>query len=145
MANKTNNRICVCCSTEYRYCNTCSEDSVKPVWYSIYCSENCKKLFYATSNYYAKTATIEETRVKFDDCDLSYKYKLKPKFIEAINDVYNNETKIETIHNMNTIADTIDESVVISEVEETKEKEVEVIKEEKFGNKNKNKKKIVFE
>lgn len=149
MADIKNNRICVCCSTEYRYCNSCSEDKTKPSWYSIYCSENCKKLFHATSSYFAKTASIEEIKVRFDDCDLSYKHKLKPKFIEAIDNVYNVETKTEIL---NEVTDAVEETIIPSETEELnpeteeiKENENAIIKEVKYGYKNKHKKKNVFE
>ena len=94
---KKNNRKCICCSTEYRYCNTCSEDATKPAWYAIYCSENCKKLFSAASGYHSKTATIEEVRARFDACDLSYKDKLGVNFIEAINAVYGIEEEISEV------------------------------------------------
>lgn len=142
---KPNNRKCICCSTEYRYCNTCSEDSSKPSWYAIYCSENCKKLYQAVSGYLANAVSLEETRARFDDCDLSYKHKLKSNFIETINDVCKNEVQAEITLEVDTTEHVVDETIVLSETEETTEKEVEVIKETKYGNKNKNKKKIVFE
>jgi hypothetical protein len=109
---KQNNRKCICCATEYRYCNTCSEDKSKPAWYAIYCSENCKKLFQAVSGYLANAVNIEETKARFDNCDLSYKNKLKDKFIEVIDEVCKN--KIEKIE----VETTIVEETVIENVEE---------------------------
>ena len=96
MTNK-NNRKCICCSTEYRYCNTCSEDALKPAWHSIYCSENCKKLFQAVSGYLANAVSIEETRARFDDCDLSYKKNLKDTFIKVIDEVYKVKSEFQTV------------------------------------------------
>lgn len=91
---KKNNRKCICCSVEYRYCNTCSEDKMKPIWYTIYHNENCKDIFNIASDYLAGAITKEEARYKFDLCDLSYKNKLHNKIVEAINAVY--EVKVET-------------------------------------------------
>ena len=85
---KKNNRKCICCSTEYRYCNSCSEDRTKPAWYAIYHNENCKDIFNTASDYLAGAITKEDAKQKFDACDLSYKHKLHSKIIEAINDVY---------------------------------------------------------
>ena len=99
---KKNNRKCICCSTEYRYCNSCSEDRTKPVWYTIYHNENCKNIFDTASDYLAGAITKEEAGQKFDACDLSYKHKLHNKILEAINAVYDvkveikNEPVIET-------------------------------------------------
>ena len=125
---KKNNRKCICCSTEYRYCNTCAEDISKPAWYAIYCSENCKKLFYAASGYHAKTATLEEVRARFDACDLSYKDRLNENFIEAINAAYGiKKENVEIKEEKNVISTDIDvESIV--EVEE----KVEVVENSKY-------------
>ena len=92
---KNNNRKCICCSTEYRYCNSCSEDRTKPAWYAIYHNENCKDIFNTASDYLAGAITKEEAKQKFDACDLSYKYKLHNKITEAINAVYGEKTEIK--------------------------------------------------
>ena len=118
---KQNNRKCICCSTEYQYCNTCSGDSSKPAWYAIYCSENCKKLFQAVSGYIANAVSLEDTRKRFDDCDLSYKNKLKDKFIEVINEVYKNK-----IEEHDDIKPEIKEDVIAEITEEVIEESVEI-------------------
>ena len=98
---KKNNRKCICCSTEYRYCNTCNEDKLKPMWLSIYHNENCKDIFNTASDYLAGAITKEEARQKFNACDLSYKNKLHNKIVEAINAVYGakveNQNVVETV------------------------------------------------
>lgn len=120
---RNNNRKCICCSTEYRYCNTCNEDKMKPMWYTIYHNENCKNIFNAASDYLAGAITKEEAKQKFDACDLSYKNKLHNKIVEAINDVYG--VKVETKNVVETVAE-VKEEVVEHKVS------VEV---EKFGHK----------
>lgn len=124
---KKNNRKCICCSTEYRYCNTCAEDISKPAWYAIYCSENCKKLFHAASGYHAKTATLEEVKERFNACDLSYKDKLGENFIEAINAAYGNKKENVEIKEENVVSIGIDAESVV-EVEE----KVEVVEKSKY-------------
>ena len=94
---KKNNRKCICCSTEYRYCNSCSEDRTKPVWYTIYHNENCKNIFNTASDYLAGAITKEEARQKFDACDLSYKNKLHNKIVEAINAVYGEKVEAQNV------------------------------------------------
>ena len=94
---KKNNRKCVCCSTEYRYCNTCNEDKTKPAWYAIYHNKNCKDIFNTASDYLAGVITKEEAKQKFDACDLSYKHKLHNKIVEAINEVCKVEEKKEPV------------------------------------------------
>ena len=94
MARK-NNRKCICCSVEYRYCNTCNEDKMKPVWHTIYHNENCKNIFNIASDYLAGAITKEEARQKFDACDLSYKNKLHNKIVEAIDDVYGLKAEVK--------------------------------------------------
>ena len=106
---KKNNRKCICCSTEYRYCNSCSEDRTKPVWYTIYHNENCKNIFDAASDYLAGAITKEEARQKFDACDLSYKNKLHNKIVEAINAVYG--AKVETQNVVETVVENKEEVI----------------------------------
>ena len=106
---RNNNRKCICCSTEYRYCNSCNEDKTKPVWYTIYHNENCKDIFNAASDYLAGAITKEEARHKFDACDLSYKNKLHNKIVEAINAVY--VEKVEAKNVVETVVENKEEVV----------------------------------
>ena len=122
-----NNRKCICCSTEYRYCGNCSEDRLKEPWHAIYHDENCKNIFNAASDYLAGAITKEEAKENFDKCDLSYKDKLHHKIVEAINAVYG---VIEPI-----VKEESEKSVIEEPVAEVEEKETK-----KF-----NKKKVVFE
>ena len=120
---KKNNRKCICCSTEYHYCNSCGEDRTKPAWYAIYHDENCKNIFNVASDFLAGAITKEEARQKFDACDLSHKNKLHSKIVEAIDAVYG--VKVETKNVVDTVVE-IKEEVV----EEQPSVEVE-----KFGHK----------
>lgn len=39
------NRTCIVCGKKYSYCPSCREDLHKPSWYSIFETENCKKIY----------------------------------------------------------------------------------------------------
>lgn len=90
-----NNRKCICCSAEYRYCNSCSEDKLKESWYTIYHNENCRNIYNIISSYLSGRITKEEAKEKLDKCDLSYKDKLKDKMVEIINKIYEMDKKVE--------------------------------------------------
>ena len=46
------NRKCICCSTEYFYCPSCSgADKLKPSWYSEFCGEDCKDLWMTATKF----------------------------------------------------------------------------------------------
>ena len=124
---KQNNRKCICCSTEYRYCNTCSEDALKPSWYAIYCSENCKKLFQAVSGCLANAVSIEDTKTRFDDCDLSYKDKLKDSFIKVIDEVYKNKSKEKKNVEIEIKDELKEESVESSCIENIVEENIKIV------------------
>ena len=138
---KQNNRKCICCSVEYRYCNTCAEDATKPAWYAIYCSENCKKLFQAVSGYLANAVSIEETQARFDNCDLSYKDKLKDKFIEVIDEVYKTKQNNKTVETE--VEKELVEEIVETSVESVVEENIKIVPKTRNGKSNK--KKVVFE
>ena len=42
---KKNNRTCIICGQDYRYCSACGEDAGKPTWYFIFDSENCHDIY----------------------------------------------------------------------------------------------------
>lgn len=81
------NRICLCCSHHYSYCNTCSHDANKPLWYSIYCSENCKNLFQAASDYFMDKMSKDEALKAIENADLSKKDKFSDGIKKFINEV----------------------------------------------------------
>ena len=114
---KKNNKICIVCGQKYTFCPTCSETEKLEMWKNIYCSENCKKLFRAASGYHAQTATIEEVRARFDECDLSYKDKLNENFIEAINAAYGIKKEVEIKEEENVTSANVELEPVIEKTE----------------------------
>ena len=58
-------RICSVCRKEYEYCPKCREYEHLPVWMLAFCSENCKSIFNATSDYEdGKISANEEIQLK---------------------------------------------------------------------------------
>ena len=64
-------RKCVLCKKEYEYCPNCTKDSRKPLWYKLYCSDNCHNIFEALNNYNFKLSTKEDTQAILSKCDLT--------------------------------------------------------------------------
>lgn len=86
-----NNRTCICCRTQYRYCSSCEEFAHLEPWYAIFHDSNCKEIYNATSMY--GQVPVEETKARLDKCDLSNKETFHPAILKVINEVYtNNET-----------------------------------------------------
>lgn len=87
-------RTCCVCHEEYNFCPVCTpEDRAKPTWYFAYCSENCKNLYKATSDYEDGKISANEAILQLNNLDLSkvetfgesYKnaiYKIKDKIAE---------------------------------------------------------------
>ena len=48
---KKNNRVCIICGKEYRYCSACGEDAVKPTWYFIFDGQNCHDIYEVCTQY----------------------------------------------------------------------------------------------
>ena len=78
-------RKCILCGKEYKYCKSCSKDTKKETWHTLYDTENCKNISKALTDYNFKKITKEEARDILSQCDLTIK----------LNDHYRNE--IETI------------------------------------------------
>ena len=64
-------RICSVCRKEYEYCPKCREYEHLPVWMLAFCSENCKSIFNATSDYEDGKISANEAKQLIDTLDLS--------------------------------------------------------------------------
>ena len=76
---KKNNRTCIICGQNYRYCSACGEDAGKPTWYFIFDGENCHDIYETCVAYRDKIITQKEAYEKISSLDTS---KLKD-FAEA--------------------------------------------------------------
>lgn len=83
-----NNKTCIVCGEKYTFCTRCEEYDNEPRWRAIYHDANCMEIFNIAANYLAGKTTKEETRKKFDSCDLTNKEHFHHKIIEVIDEVY---------------------------------------------------------
>ena len=82
---KKDMRTCCVCHREYNFCPICnSEDANKPSWHFVYCSENCKKIYDATSGFEDGRMTAEEAMEKLGKLDLSHKRNFGESYQKSI-------------------------------------------------------------
>lgn len=81
-----NNKKCICCGHEYRYCNNCQEFDKFPTWMAIFHNSNCKEIYNATSMY--GQIPNEEIKARLDKCDLSNKENFHKNIRKVIDEVY---------------------------------------------------------
>ena len=117
MAN--NNRKCIVCGQNYRYCSNCAEFSGLEIWHNIFHNANCKEIYDATSMF--KKTSVEETKARLDQCDLSNKENFHTAILDVINKVYVTDNKkiIEEI--AEEVMDGVTDIVTESTIEETTE------------------------
>ena len=75
MARKS--RECYLCGADYRYCGSCSNDRMKPVWMSEFHSENCKNIFDICTRFNMNLMSKTEAQEGLKTCDLSNKASFK--------------------------------------------------------------------
>ena len=93
MTNRKNNRKCVCCGKEYYFCPSCSSSAKEPSWKTIYCSNNCRKVFMTVTDFNYKEITKEQAVENLKKCDLNYPFKASIKL--AVNALVNQDQKKE--------------------------------------------------
>lgn len=82
MANEVQ-RICNVCQNSYKYCRNC--DRKLPTWYSMFDSENCKKIFDILTEYNFGKVSKSEANEILMECDLSQKENFRQKLQDEIN------------------------------------------------------------
>ena len=78
MANKQN-KICKVCGTKYSFCPSCSGTLAADKYKSMFCSENCRNIFYTCSRY--NVGAIDKNKAKsiLSDLDLSNRSNFSEK------------------------------------------------------------------
>ena len=70
-------RKCYLCSESYKYCNTCSQDRMKPAWMSEFHSESCKDIFDICTRFNMGKLSKVEAQAALNACDLSKRENFK--------------------------------------------------------------------
>lgn len=99
--NKNDLRTCCVCHSQYPYCPSCQKEL--PTWMLVYCSENCKNIYEATSGFEygqidAKTANNQLSKLdlsKKENFGESYQRTLKKISDEVKKSTIENEKNIE--------------------------------------------------
>lgn len=81
------NRTCGICRKKYSYCPSCAVDENKPTWMSIFCSENCRKLYNIIINYDSNIISKEDAFTKVNSLDLSCANQLPENFKVLLNEI----------------------------------------------------------
>lgn len=87
-----NNKTCILCGKVYSFCNRCEEFDHLPRWMAIYCSDNCRNIFSALTEYNAGNITKEQAAIELGKCDLSDKEHFHPFNQEKIDEIF--DTKV---------------------------------------------------
>ena len=95
--NKKGLRTCCVCHKEYSFCLCNPEDRNKPTWYFAYCSENCKDIYSATSDYENGNISADEAKTQLDRLDLSQIANFGESYQKAIMKINKNATPIEKV------------------------------------------------
>lgn len=133
-----NNKICVCCTKAYSYCPHCSADDSKPSWMNMFCSEDCKNLFQAATDYYAGELTKEKAKEIVKNADLSNKSNFKTSIVKFINELTEEDKKgVVEVSTIETKLEKVD--IPKSEPNSFEEVKKEVVVEKKTAQKNKKK------
>ena len=89
------NRICHTCLKEYYHCPTCPSTSKKEVFYNMFCSERCSKIFKTLTDETFKRLTVEQCKEKLNKLDVSLNEKFKDGIKKHIERIMNTETVVE--------------------------------------------------
>ena len=68
---KKNNRVCIICGKEYRYCSACGEDAGKPTWYFIFDGQNCHDIYEVCTQYRDGEIDVKAAYEKISKLDIS--------------------------------------------------------------------------
>ena len=96
--NKRGLRTCCVCKREHLFCPQCRpEDRNKPTWYFAYCSENCKDIYAATSDYENGNISADDAKKQLDKLDLSQIANFGESYQKAIMKINENITQVEKV------------------------------------------------
>ena len=114
-------RECRLCGTQYKYCPTCSEDRVKPVWMSDFHNENCKNIFDICTRFNMQLLSKDEAKSELEKCDLTNKENFKDYVKRDLENIFVEEPKKRGKRTELNIVDEALESTNVHEVVEIEE------------------------
>ena len=113
--SKNDLRMCCVCHKEYSFCLCNPEDRNKPTWHFAYCSENCKDIYTATSDYENGNISADDAKTQLDKLDLSKIANFGESYQKTIMKINENATPVEkTDDTTKEIESVVDENTDIS-------------------------------
>lgn len=91
-----NNRKCLVCGKEYRFCPSCAKDKNKPSWMTMYDTENCRAIFDALVDYNFGNISAVDAKAILDKCDLTIPLHQNHK--NKINKIFSEAKAAETVN-----------------------------------------------
>lgn len=137
---KENLRICATCHSKYDFCNHCSKDKNKPLWYFTFCSQNCHDIYETTSNFENGKINADEAKLQLNNLDLSKLDNFGESYKKSIDKIMNSVSVKENVITEEVV---VEERIEIDLDDQVIEKEnndmTEEVVEEKVFRKSKNK------
>lgn len=90
-------RKCYLCSVSYKFCNTCSQDRMKPTWMSEFHSESCKNIFDICTRFNMGMLSKAEAQEELKACDLSNKENFKSYVQHDLDVIFAEDPVVVTI------------------------------------------------
>lgn len=102
-----NNKTCIICGKQYKYCPNCAEFINQPTWRALCDTDNCHTIFRIVTDYHFGIYDDDSAKIALKDCDLSV---VKDKGTKEFLDKLFNENTVEDT------AEVVDNTEVTTEV-----------------------------
>lgn len=102
---KQNNRICIICGRQYRFCGSCRGDAGKPSWYHIFDGERCNEVYEICVAYRDEVISTKEAYERLSKLDLSDLENFAPSTKAQIEEImsYKETPLVEEIKEKDTV------------------------------------------
>lgn len=87
-----NNKTCIICGKQYKYCPNCAEFINQPTWRALCDTDNCHTIFRIVTDYHFGIYDDDSAKIALKDCDLSV---VKDKGTKEFLDKLFNENTVE--------------------------------------------------
>lgn len=84
---KRNNRTCKCCGEIYTFCPTCTNVKPEEKYLMMFCSKNCRDIFYNCSLYSVGQLDREKAQSILSELDLSKKEQFSEQLQKDISEI----------------------------------------------------------
>lgn len=124
------NKICATCRSSYNFCQKCSKDKDKPLWYFTFCSQNCHDIYETTSNFENGKIDADEAKLRLNNLNLSKLDNFGESYKKSINKIMGFETVkndviVEDLITEENVDDIIEKQVDEEEINKTTENVVD--------------------